>query len=119
VIALTAELADHPITVVGITPGWLRSEAMLDEFGVTEDRWRDAVARIPGFAISETPTYVARGVAALAADPGNAACGGDVLSSGQLARRYGVTDVDGSAPDCWAQIAAEAAGEPAAIEDFR
>jgi NAD(P)-dependent dehydrogenase (short-subunit alcohol dehydrogenase family) len=119
VIALTAELADRPITVLGVTPGWLRSEAMLDGFGVTEERWRDALERIPDFAISETPTYVARGVAALAADPGNGAFAGDVLSSGQLARRYGVTDVDGSAPDCWAQMAAEAAGEPAAIADFR
>ena len=119
VIALTAELTEEPIIAVGVTPGWLRSEAMLEHFGVTEERWRDALTRIPAFAISETPTYVARGIAALAADPGNATDAGQVLSAGQLARRYGVTDVDGSAPDCWAQMTAEAAGEPAAIEDFR
>ena len=63
---LTAELGDHPVTAVGVTPGWLRSEKMLENFGVTEDTWRDACARTPGFAISESPAYVGRGVAALA-----------------------------------------------------
>jgi NAD(P)-dependent dehydrogenase (short-subunit alcohol dehydrogenase family) len=69
VLSLTHELRDRPVTALGLTPGWLRSEAMLDHFGVTEATWRDAVDKTPGFAISESPTYVARGLAALAQDP--------------------------------------------------
>ncbi len=69
VLSLARELRDRPVTALGVTPGWLRSEAMLDGFGVTEATWRDALAKMPGFAISESPTYVARGVAALAQDP--------------------------------------------------
>ena len=65
---LTFELADHPATALGVTPGWLRSEKMLENFGVTEDNWRQACGAVPGFAISESPTYVARGIAALAGD---------------------------------------------------
>jgi NAD(P)-dependent dehydrogenase (short-subunit alcohol dehydrogenase family) len=100
-LGLAAELRDEQCTAVAVTPGWLRSEAMLDEFGVAEENWRDAVERVPHFCISESPTYVARGVAELAADPGNARYTGQCLSSGQLARIYGVTDTDGSRPDCW------------------
>ena len=74
---------------------------MLDAFGVTEDTWRDALDRVPHFAISETPTFVGRAVAALAADPDAGEFSGTVVSSGQLAQRYGFTDVDGSRPDCW------------------
>jgi NAD(P)-dependent dehydrogenase (short-subunit alcohol dehydrogenase family) len=72
---LAAELKDRdlPVTVVGVTPGWLRSEKMLDNFGVTEETWRDALAKTPGFGISESPAYVGRGVAALASDPAPAA----------------------------------------------
>jgi NAD(P)-dependent dehydrogenase (short-subunit alcohol dehydrogenase family) len=103
-LGLAAELRDEQCTAVAVTPGWLRSEAMLDEFGVTEENWRDAVERVPHFCISESPTYVARGVAALAADPGNARYAGQCLSSGQLARIYGVTDTDGSRPDCWSYV---------------
>src|SRR5215470_3317739 len=66
VIGLSAELENNPVTVVGVTPGWLRSENMLENFGVTEENWRDAVEKRPGFGISESPTYVARGVVALA-----------------------------------------------------
>ncbi|UAL28804.1 SDR family oxidoreductase [Nocardioides rotundus] len=105
VVALTHELADHPVTPVLVTPGWIRSEAMLDGFGVTEERWRDALERVPGFAISESPTYVARGVAALAADRGHASLAGRSLTSRDLADSYGVTDVDGSRPDCWRLLA--------------
>jgi NAD(P)-dependent dehydrogenase (short-subunit alcohol dehydrogenase family) len=64
---LSAELEDSRVTAVGVTPGWLRSEKMLENFGVTEANWRDACRERPGFGISESPTYVARGVAALAA----------------------------------------------------
>lgn len=102
--SLTVELADEPVTVVGVTPGWLRSEAMLENFGVTEETWTDAADRIPGFGASETPTYVARGVAALASDTDVARHHGEVLTARQLSDEYGVTDVDGSRPDCWGLI---------------
>lgn len=101
---LHVELADEPVTALGVTPGWLRSENMLDHFGVREENWRDALERVPGFAISESPVYVARGVAALAADPGAERWGGRVLTARQLADTYGVTDVDGSRPDAWGHI---------------
>ncbi|HWM73632.1 MAG TPA: short-chain dehydrogenase, partial [Nocardioides sp.] len=104
VIGLTHELRDHPVTVVGVTPGWLRSENMLDHFGVTEETWRDALDKVPGFAISESPTYVARGLAALAADRDSRRFGGRVLTSRNLSDEYAVTDVDGSRPDCWGYI---------------
>jgi NAD(P)-dependent dehydrogenase (short-subunit alcohol dehydrogenase family) len=103
-LGLTAELRDEECTAIAVTPGWLRSEAMLDEFGVTEENWRDAIERVPHFGISESPTYVARGLAALAADPGNGRYAGQCLSSGQLARIYGITDTDGSRPDCWSYV---------------
>ena len=103
--SLAAELADHPVTPVGVTPGWLRSEGMLDLFGVTEQNWRDACQDTPGFAISESPSYVARGVAALAADSDVARFTGQVLTSRRLADEYDLTDVDGSRPDCWGHIA--------------
>jgi NAD(P)-dependent dehydrogenase (short-subunit alcohol dehydrogenase family) len=102
---LTAELTDHPIPAVGVTPGWLRSERMLENFGVTEATWRDACREVPGFAISESPTYVARGVAALAQDSENHRFAGHVLTARVLADEYGVTDTDGSRPDCWGLIA--------------
>ncbi|MGH2468103.1 MAG: short-chain dehydrogenase, partial [Candidatus Limnocylindrales bacterium] len=98
---LAHELAEHPVAAVGVTPGWLRSEHMLDNLGVSEDNWRDACTGEPGFAISESPTYVARGVAALAADDQAARFAGLVVTSRQLADSYGLTDTDGSRPDCW------------------
>lgn len=101
---LTAELAEHPVTALGVTPGWLRSEQMLEGFGVTEATWRDACVKTPGFAISESATYVARGVAALAADPEVAQYAGQIRTARQLADAYGHTDVDGSRPDCWGLI---------------
>lgn len=101
VIGLTAELAGTNATAVAVTPGWLRSERMLENFGVTEETWRDALERVPHFCVSESPTYVGRGIAALAADPDVQRYAGRVLSSAELARTYGMTDVDGSQPDCW------------------
>jgi NAD(P)-dependent dehydrogenase (short-subunit alcohol dehydrogenase family) len=98
---LSAELADLPVTAVGVTPGWLRSEKMLENFGVTEANWRDACRTRPGFAISESPAYVARGVAALAAAHDAERWAGTIASARTLADAYGVTDVDGSRPDCW------------------
>lgn len=103
--SLAAELRDQPVTALGVTPGWLRSENMLDHFGVREDNWRDACRDVPGFAISESPAYVARGVAALTADPDPARYSGQVLTARQLADTYGHTDTDGSRPDCWGYIA--------------
>ncbi|MEP6696775.1 MAG: SDR family oxidoreductase [Pseudonocardiales bacterium] len=100
-LALAAELADEACAAVAVTPGWLRSEHMLENFGVTEATWRDALAAEPHFCISESPAYVGRGIAALAADRQAKRFSGQVLSSADLARTYGVTDVDGSRPDCW------------------
>ncbi|AUI52069.1 SDR family oxidoreductase [Arthrobacter crystallopoietes] len=98
---LAHDLRPYGATALSLTPGWLRSEAMLDEFGVTEANWRDATERIPHFAISETPAYVGRAVAALAQDPEVSRWNGKSLSSGELAKVYGFTDVDGSQPDAW------------------
>ena len=121
ILALTHELRDTSVTALGVTPGWLRSEAMLEGFGVTEETWRDALARIPGFAISESPAYVARGLAALAQDPEVARFAGQVLTARQLADRYGVTDADGSRPDAWGYIAAYGMEEQSGrdVERFR
>jgi NAD(P)-dependent dehydrogenase (short-subunit alcohol dehydrogenase family) len=94
-----AEFAGRGVTVVALTPGFLRSEAMLDHFGVTADTWRDAIAIDPHFVASETPHYVARAVAALAIDPNVEQWHGRALSSWQLAQEYGFADVDGSRPD--------------------
>jgi len=99
--AQSEDLAPHGGTAVALTPGWLRSEMMLEAFGVAEANWRDATQRIPHFGISETPRYVGRAVAALAADPDKARHSGASLSSGGLAREYGFTDLDGSRPDAW------------------
>jgi NAD(P)-dependent dehydrogenase (short-subunit alcohol dehydrogenase family) len=103
-IGLTAELGGQPCTALAVTPGWLRSEGMLEHYGVTEANWRDATEQVPHFCISESPTFVARGIAALAADPGVGRYAGQSLTSGQLARIYGFTDTDGSRPDCWAYV---------------
>jgi NAD(P)-dependent dehydrogenase (short-subunit alcohol dehydrogenase family) len=98
---LARELEAHQATAVALTPGWMRSEAMLENHGVTEANWRDATQRTPHFCISESPRYVGRAVAALAADPDAARWNGQSLSSGQLAQVYGFTDLDGTRPDCW------------------
>ena len=114
------EIGPHGGTSVCITPGWLRSEMMLEHFGVTEDTWRDALEREPHFAISETPRFVGRAVAAVAADPDRSRWQGASLSSGQLAREYGFTDLDGSAPDCWRYIVeVQDAGLPADVAGYR
>jgi NAD(P)-dependent dehydrogenase (short-subunit alcohol dehydrogenase family) len=99
--SLGHELGPRGATAVSLSPGWLRSEAMLDAYGVTEENWLDATKIQPHFAISETPRFVGRAVVALAADPDVARWNGQTLSSGQLAGVYGFTDVDGSRPDAW------------------
>jgi NAD(P)-dependent dehydrogenase (short-subunit alcohol dehydrogenase family) len=99
--ALGRELGSHGTTAVALTPGWMRSEAMLEHHGVTESNWREATERTPHFCISETPPYLGRAVAALAADSDVARWNGQSVSSGQLAQIYGFTDLDGTRPDCW------------------
>jgi NAD(P)-dependent dehydrogenase (short-subunit alcohol dehydrogenase family) len=99
--AQAQELRRHHGTAVALTPGWMRSEAMLENHGVSESNWREAIRRTPHFCISETPRFLGRAVAALAADPAVARWNGQSLSSGQLAQVYGFTDLDGTRPDCW------------------
>jgi NAD(P)-dependent dehydrogenase (short-subunit alcohol dehydrogenase family) len=114
------DLAPHGATSVSITPGWLRSEMMLEAFGVREENWRDATARVPHFAISESPRFVGRAVAALAADPDRARWNGQSLSSGDLAKVYGFTDLDGSRPDAWRYVReVQDAGKPADVTGYR
>ncbi|MFC7328072.1 SDR family oxidoreductase [Marinactinospora rubrisoli] len=118
--ALGHELGSRGATAVALTPGWMRSELMLDHFGVTEETWRDALQREPHFAISETPRFVGRAVAALAADPEVARWNGSSLSSGGLAQVYGFTDLDGSQPDSWRYVVeVQDAGKPADVTGYR
>jgi NAD(P)-dependent dehydrogenase (short-subunit alcohol dehydrogenase family) len=97
--AMAEELRAHRIAAVALTPGYLRSEAMLDGFGVTEANWRDAVKKDRHFAESETPFYIGRAVAALAADPNVMEKSGKALATWNLAPEYGFTDVDGRQPN--------------------
>ena len=122
------ELAGFGCTAVALTPGWMRSEMMLEHYGVTEANWRDALDRPftppspdPGhFGISESPTFTGRAVVALAADPGVARWNQASLSSGQLAREYGFVDVDGSAPDAWRYLVeVQDAGKPPDTDRYR
>jgi NAD(P)-dependent dehydrogenase (short-subunit alcohol dehydrogenase family) len=118
--ALAHELRPRGATAVSLTPGWLRSEAMLEAYGVTEANWRDATARSPHFAISESPAFVGRAVAALAQDPKASRWNGQSLSSGQLAKIYGFTDLDGSQPDAWRYVTeVQDAGKPADVTGYR
>lgn len=118
--ALAHELRPHGATAVSLTPGWLRSEAMLEVYRVTEANWRDATAWQPHFAISESPAFVGRAVVALAKDPNVARWNGSSLSSGQLAKVYGFTDIDGSQPDAWRYVPeVQDAGKPADTTGYR
>ena len=99
------EIGEHGGSAVAITPGWMRSEGMLEHYGVTESNWRDGTKRTPHFCISESPRFVGRAVAALAADPDVSRWNGQSLSSGGLAQVYGFTDLDGTRPDCWRYMA--------------
>jgi NAD(P)-dependent dehydrogenase (short-subunit alcohol dehydrogenase family) len=118
--AQSRELEPHGATALALTPGWLRSEMMLEAFGVSEENWRDATERIPHFAISETPRFVGRAVAALAADPGRGRFNGRSLSSGELAIEYEFDDLDGSRPDCWRyMVEVQDPGLPADTTGYR
>ncbi|NMN97303.1 SDR family oxidoreductase [Antrihabitans stalactiti] len=114
------ELQPHGATALSLTPGWLRSEVMLDVYGVTEANWLDATEKEPHFAITESPAFVGRAVAALAADPDVARWNGKSVSSGELAKIYGFTDIDGSQPDCWRYLVeVQDAGKPADVTGYR
>jgi NAD(P)-dependent dehydrogenase (short-subunit alcohol dehydrogenase family) len=121
--ALGAELARYGCTGLAVTPGFLRSEAMLDHFGVTEQTWRDAVGTTapPDFAVSEAPGYLGRGVAALAGDPDVSRFAGQTLASWTLMREYGFTDSDGSQPDFgrWLAEVRDAGMDPATADPDR
>jgi NAD(P)-dependent dehydrogenase (short-subunit alcohol dehydrogenase family) len=118
--ALAHELQPHGATALSLTPGWLRSEAMLDAYRVTEANWRDATKVQPHFAISESPAFVGRALAALARDPNVSRWNGKSLSSGQLAKIYGFTDLDGSQPDAWRYLVeVQDAGKPADVTGYR
>ncbi|OOG71331.1 short-chain dehydrogenase [Sinorhizobium sp. A49] len=95
------DLEPHGATAISITPGWMRSEMMLEHFQVTEETWQEATRNQPHFVISESPRFVGRAIAALAADTQKDRWNGQSLSSGGLAQAYGFTDLDGSRPDCW------------------
>ena len=114
------DLAPYGAMAVSITPGWMRSEMMLEHYGVAEENWHDAVAKSPHFAISESPRFVGRAIAALAADPERTRWNGESLSSGGLAKVYGFTDLDGSRPDCWPYLReVQEAGKPADVTGYR
>ncbi len=118
--AQAQELAKHGGTAVALTPGWMRSELMLEHYGVSEENWRDGTERTPHFCISETPRFVGRAVAALAADPERSRWNGQSLSSGGLAQLYGFTDLDGTRPDCWRYMAEVVdTGNPPGDEGYR
>ncbi len=114
------ELRPYHCTAVALTPGWIRSEQMLDNYGVNESNWRDAIAKQPHFVITETPRYVGRAVARLAADRDVERWSGQTLSSGQLAKVYDFTDLDGSQPDAWRYVVeVQDAGKPADATGYR
>ena len=117
---LSKELEPYSCTALSLTPGWLRSEMMLDGYDVTEENWRDALAKTPEFGISESPRYVGRAVAYLAADDDVSRFNGHSLSSGELAKIYNFTDLDGTQPDCWRyNIEVQDGGKTASIADYR
>ncbi|MCO1575302.1 SDR family oxidoreductase [Crossiella sp. SN42] len=114
------ELRPHGGTALALTPGWLRSEIMLEAYGVTEENWRDALDKTPHFAISETTRYAGRAVAALAADPRVARYNQQSLDAGSLAKEYGFTDLDGSQPDAWRYLVeVQDPGKPADTTGYR
>lgn len=118
--SLAHELSSYGCTAVSVTPGWMRSEIMLEEFGVTEENWQDGTNADPHFIISETPRFIGRAVTAIAKDEDKNRLNGQSLSSGQLAKMYNFYDLDGSQPDCWKYLVEVVeAGKPANIEGYK
>lgn len=118
--ALSHELSPYQCTAVSLTPGWMRSEIMLEVFGVTEENWRDGIEKDPNFSISETPRFVGRAVTALAMDDNRHELNGQSISSGDLAKKYDFVDIDGSQPDCFRYLVEVVeAGKPANVEGYR
>ncbi len=117
--AFAQELKDEGVVSLALTPGFLRSEAMLDHFGVDSGNWRDGAKKDPDFIASESPAFLGRAVAALAADPHVVRKNGRVFASWGLAKEYGFTDADGSRPD-WGTHFREKYGplQPRADEGF-
>jgi NAD(P)-dependent dehydrogenase (short-subunit alcohol dehydrogenase family) len=123
------ELAKHGAMAVAISPGWLRSEMMLDNFQVTESEWRAALdtsranrglpVAPPSFALSESPRFVGRAIVALASDPDRHKWNQQSVDSGRLAREYGVRDIDGTQPDIWRYLIDEEEGTQLAINEYR
>ncbi|WP_018684323.1 SDR family oxidoreductase [Actinokineospora enzanensis] len=119
--ALGADLAEHGVTGLSVTPGFLRSEMMLEHFGVTEENWRDGAAKDPHYVMAESPRYVGRAIAALAADPDVSRFAGRTMASWTLMREYGFTDVDGSRPDWgrWFEEVYETKTDPTTVDPAR
>jgi NAD(P)-dependent dehydrogenase (short-subunit alcohol dehydrogenase family) len=118
--ALAHELSPHQCTAVSLSPGWMRSEIMLEVFGVTEENWQDGIEKDSNFAISETPRFVGRAVAALAMDENRHELNGQSFSSGELAKKYDFYDIDGSQPDCFRYLVEVVeAGKPANVEGYK
>ncbi|HXW83639.1 MAG TPA: SDR family oxidoreductase [Candidatus Binataceae bacterium] len=111
-LAQASELRQHGIAALALSPGFLRSEAMLENLGVTEANWRDAIAKHPDFAASETPAYIGRAVVALASDPEIMKRSGQAVATWNLAKQYGFTDVDGTQPDWRAYAIAKLGFDP-------
>jgi len=118
--SLAHELQPHGCAAVAVTPGWMRSEIMLEHYGVREENWRDALEKEPHFIISETPRFVGRAIASLAGDPEVARWNGRSMSSGELAKIYGFNDLDGSRPDAWRYFEeVQEQGKPADARGYR
>ena len=117
--AMAEELKPHGVAVVAVSPGFMRTEMMLEHFGVTEANWRDGAKKDSNFIASETPSFVGRAIAALAADPHVLKKTGGFYGSWNLAKEYGFTDLDGTRPDIGAQIDFEAMFADAAKTPFQ
>jgi hypothetical protein len=116
-LSMAAELHPHGVAVVAITPGFLRSESMLEHFGVTEKNWRDGGKKDRNFLTSESPLYVGRAVAALAGDPTIMMRTGQLFSSWELSREYQFTDADGTRPD-WGKLKIDFTRPPPGLLEY-
>ncbi|KAF0817561.1 MULTISPECIES: SDR family oxidoreductase [unclassified Cytobacillus] len=118
--ALAHELSPYDCTAVAVSPGWMRSEIMLEVFGVREENWKDATQKEPHFVISETPRFIGRAISAIAKDPDKKRLTGRSFSSGELAKMYHFYDLDGSQPEAFRYLAeVQEAGKPANAEGYR